>query len=60
MYLYLDENNLSGMQDFDMFLNFKSLTSLELSSNNLTLLTKANSNDTLSKFENLELGSCNL
>jgi Leucine-rich repeat (LRR) protein len=60
MYLYLDENNLSGMQDFDMFLNFKSLTLLELSSNNLTLLTKANSNDTLPQFENLGLGSCNL
>jgi Leucine-rich repeat (LRR) protein len=58
--LYLDENNLSGMQDFDMFLNFKNLTVLYLSSNNLTLLTKANSNDTLSQFEILNLGSCNL
>jgi Leucine-rich repeat (LRR) protein len=53
-------NNLSGMQDFDMFLNFKNLTWLDLSSNNLTLLTKANSNDTLSQFESLNLGSCNL
>jgi Leucine-rich repeat (LRR) protein len=57
---YLDGNNLSGMQDFDMFLNFKNLTVLYLSSNNLTLLTKANSNDTLSQFEILNLGSCNL
>ncbi|XP_059449494.1 receptor like protein 27-like [Corylus avellana] len=59
-HLYLNENNLSGMLDFDMFLNFKNLTSLDLSSNNLTLLTKANSNDTLQQFETLDLSSCNL
>jgi Leucine-rich repeat (LRR) protein len=43
-----------------MFLKIKSLTYLDLSSNNLTLLTKPNSNDTLPQFHTLGLGSCNL
>jgi hypothetical protein len=43
-----------------MFLKIKSLSVLMLSSNNLTLLTKANSNYTLPHFHTLALGSCNL
>jgi Leucine-rich repeat (LRR) protein len=43
-----------------MFLKIKSLTYLDLSSNNLTLLTKPNSNDTLPQFQTLGLGSCSL
>ncbi|XP_059449505.1 receptor-like protein 54 [Corylus avellana] len=60
MTLGFRENNLSGMLEFDMFLKIKSLSVLVLSSNNLTLLTKANSNDTLPQFHTLSLGSCNL
>jgi len=59
-YLDLSYNKLSGMLEFDMFLNIKSLSVVWLKSNNLTLLTKANSNDTLAQFHTLGLGSCNL
>jgi len=48
------------MLEFDMFLKIKSLSELRLSSNNLTLLTKANSNGTLAQFRILALGHCNL
>jgi Leucine-rich repeat (LRR) protein len=59
-YLFLSRNKLSGMLQLDMFLKIKSLSVLTLSYNNLTLLTKANSNDTLAQFHTLTLGSCNL
>jgi len=58
--LVLSNNKLSGMLELDMFLKIKSLSVLMLSSNNLTLLTKANSNDTLAQFHTLALGSCKL
>jgi Leucine-rich repeat (LRR) protein len=58
--LDLLRNKLSGMLELDMFLKIKSLSLLMLSYNNLTLLTKANSNDTLAQFHTLALGSCNL
>jgi Leucine-rich repeat (LRR) protein len=58
--LFLSHNKLSGMLEFDMFLKIKTLSILMLSSNNFTLLTKANSNDTLPQFESLGLGYCNL
>jgi Leucine-rich repeat (LRR) protein len=53
--LFFDENNLNGKLDFDMFLKIKSLSVLMLSSNNLTLLTKANSNYT-SKISHSSIG----
>jgi Leucine-rich repeat (LRR) protein len=58
--LDLFSNKLSGMLELDMFLQIKSLSLLILSHNNLTLLTKANSNDTLAQFHTLALRSCNL
>ncbi|XP_059449489.1 receptor-like protein 7 [Corylus avellana] len=53
IYLDLSFNKLVGVLEFDMFLKMKSLSALILSSNNLTLLTKANSNDTLPQFHTL-------
>jgi Leucine-rich repeat (LRR) protein len=59
-YVDLSYNKLSGMLEFDMFLKIKSLSVLKLSYNNLTLQTKAISNDTVPQFEVLRLSSCNL
>ncbi|KAF3434371.1 hypothetical protein FNV43_RR25474 [Rhamnella rubrinervis] len=60
-YLSLAFNNLSGFLEFDMFLNMKSLTNLELGCNNLSLVFgKTNTNATRSKFKSLELAFCNL
>ncbi|KAF3434372.1 hypothetical protein FNV43_RR25475 [Rhamnella rubrinervis] len=54
-------NNLSGFLEFDMFLNMKSLTSLQLGYNNLSLVfRKTNTNATMSKFNRLGLDFCNL
>ena len=43
-----------------MFLKLKNLSVLMLSSNNLYVLTKTSSNDTLPQFHSLALGSCSL
>lgn len=43
-----------------MFLKLKNLSVLMLSSNNLYVLTKTSSNDTLPQFHTLALGSCSL
>jgi Leucine-rich repeat (LRR) protein len=53
-------NNLSGIVTLDMFLRLKSLTSLLLSMNSLSFLTKSNYNASENKFEVLGLASCNL
>ncbi|KAF3434383.1 hypothetical protein FNV43_RR25486 [Rhamnella rubrinervis] len=59
--LNLGANNLSGFLEFDMFLNMKSLTDLQLGFNNLSLVFgKTNTNATRSKFKLLGLDSCNL
>lgn len=44
----------------DMFHRLKNLTAVCLSQNNISFLSKTNSNDTLNNVEVLELGSCNL
>ncbi|XP_030941797.1 receptor-like protein 35 [Quercus lobata] len=54
------ENGLSGMVELDVFLKLKNLSVLMLSSNNLYVLTKTSSNDTLPQFHTLALGSCSL
>ncbi|KAF3434363.1 hypothetical protein FNV43_RR25466 [Rhamnella rubrinervis] len=60
-YLYLNGNHLSGFLEFDMFLNMKSLTHLQLNWNNLSLVfEKTNINATRSKFKLLGLSLCNL
>ena len=53
-------NNLSGIVTLDMFLRLKNLTSLLLSMNSLSFLTKSNYNASEIKFEVLGLASCNL
>ncbi|KAF3434362.1 hypothetical protein FNV43_RR25465 [Rhamnella rubrinervis] len=54
-------NNLSGFLEFDMFLNMKSLTSLQLGYNNFSFVFgKTNTNATRSKFKLLGLSFCNL
>ena len=59
-FLDFSENRLSGMVELDVFLKLKNLSVLMLSSNNLYVLTKTSSNDTLPQFHTLALGSCSL
>ncbi|PON55040.1 Leucine-rich repeat domain containing protein [Trema orientale] len=59
--LALGHNELSGTLAIDMFLGLKYLSELQLSGNKLSVLTETgNANATVSKFEALHLGSCNL
>jgi Leucine-rich repeat (LRR) protein len=58
--LALFYNHLSGTVEFDLFLKLKNLTWLQLSYNNISLLTKPSTNATLPKFEILTLDSCDL
>ena len=59
-FLDFSENRLSGMVELDVFLKLKNLSVLMLSSNNLYVLTKTSSNDTLPQSHTLALGSCSL
>jgi Leucine-rich repeat (LRR) protein len=59
-YLNLAHNHLSGTVEFDLFLKFKNLWGLQLSGNNISLLTKPSTNATLPKLKILTLGSCDL
>ncbi|GAY53102.1 hypothetical protein CUMW_146770 [Citrus unshiu] len=59
--LDLSNNNLSGTVDLNMLLlNLKSLTALVLSSNKLSLLTRATLNTNLPNFTVIGFNSCNL
>nr|XP_023919112.1 receptor-like protein 12 [Quercus suber] len=58
--LNLYSNHLSGTVTLEMFMNLKVLTSLILSLNKISFLTKNSTNATQNKFEVLGLGSCNL
>ncbi|XP_062099611.1 receptor-like protein 7 [Humulus lupulus] len=59
--LLLSHNELKATLEIDMFLDMKYLRRLQLSGNKLWLRTETNnSNATVSKFEVLHLGSCNL
>jgi Leucine-rich repeat (LRR) protein len=58
--LHLYSNDLSGIVAMDMFHKLKYLTSLILSQNHISFITKTNSNATQNKFKLLGLGSCNL
>uniref|UniRef100_A0A7N2L5X8 Leucine-rich repeat-containing N-terminal plant-type domain-containing protein n=1 Tax=Quercus lobata TaxID=97700 RepID=A0A7N2L5X8_QUELO len=58
--LNLYSNHLSGTVTLEMFTNLKFLTSLVLSLNKISFLTKTSTNATQNKFEILGLGSCNL
>ncbi|GKV08502.1 hypothetical protein SLEP1_g20123 [Rubroshorea leprosula] len=58
--LFVYFNNLSGIVEFDTFLELKSLKSLELGFNNFSLVIKTPTNRTIPKFKVLGLASCNL
>ncbi|KAG2722070.1 hypothetical protein I3760_02G112600 [Carya illinoinensis] len=58
--LYIHDNNLSGMVEFELFLRLRSLSHLQLSGNNISLLTKASTNSTFPKFRILLLADCDL
>ncbi|XP_059449525.1 receptor-like protein 7 [Corylus avellana] len=59
--LYLSENYLNGIVEFDKFVKLKDLIALDISGNQLSLLTKETSaNATHQKFQVLGFSSCNL
>ncbi|XP_059449547.1 receptor-like protein 6 [Corylus avellana] len=59
--LYLSENYLNGIVEFAEFVKLKHLIALDISGNQLSLLTKETSaNATLQKFQVLGFSSCNL
>ncbi|XP_075657232.1 receptor-like protein 7 isoform X1 [Castanea sativa] len=58
--LNLYSNHLSGTVTLEMFINLKFLTTLLLSMNKISFLTKTSTNATQNKFEVLGLASCNL
>ncbi|XP_059446717.1 receptor-like protein 7 [Corylus avellana] len=58
--LNLFSNHLSGTVEFDLFLKLKNLKALQLSYNNISLLTNPSTNITLPKFEFLTLAFLNL
>ncbi|RXH67891.1 hypothetical protein DVH24_028038 [Malus domestica] len=59
-YLALSSNKLNGIVEFDQFSKLRSLASLRLSGNQLSLLIKPDLNATLPMFKLLWLDSCNL
>ncbi|PON97483.1 Leucine-rich repeat domain containing protein [Trema orientale] len=63
-YLNFDRNHLSGIVDFNMFLNMTNLIQLQISFNYLTVLVDSTSvgnlNATIPKLELLYMASCNL
>ncbi|GLT40567.1 hypothetical protein SLA2020_146890 [Shorea laevis] len=58
--LYVCFNNLSGIVEFDTFLELKSLKLLALGFNNFSLVIKTPTNGTIPKFKILGLSFCNL
>ncbi|KAM1059565.1 hypothetical protein TB1_023611 [Malus domestica] len=59
-YLALSSNKLNGIVEFDQFSKLRSLASLRLLGNQLSLLIKPDLNATLPMFKLLWLDSCNL
>ncbi|KAF5449447.1 hypothetical protein F2P56_029890 [Juglans regia] len=58
--LSLDDNHLSGMVEFELFLRLRKLEALQLSRNNISLLTNPSTNSTFPKFRILYLADCDL
>nr|XP_023928105.1 receptor-like protein 9DC3 [Quercus suber] len=58
--LYLDFNYFGGIVEFEFFLKLQNLSKLQLSSNQISLLTKPSNNITFPKFRILGLDSCDL
>ncbi|CAL2276924.1 unnamed protein product [Prunus armeniaca] len=59
-YLFLSDNNLSGLVEFDQFSKLKKLKGLDLSNNMLSMEIRNDLSATLPKLQTLALGSCNL
>ncbi|KAK2645401.1 hypothetical protein Ddye_020596 [Dipteronia dyeriana] len=60
-FLDLGSNNLSGLVELEVFFHkLKSLRALQLSANNLSVVTKTTTTTTLQKFILIGLSSCNL
>ncbi|XP_062081303.1 receptor-like protein 6 [Humulus lupulus] len=58
--LSVGDNNFSGLVDFNIFVGMKNLSFLNLSRNNLSLLTSPGTNETFPQFISLQLSNCNL
>ncbi|XP_041001237.1 receptor like protein 27-like [Juglans microcarpa x Juglans regia] len=58
--LSLNDNNLSGTVEFELFLRLRKLFQLQLSRNNISLLTNPSTNSTFPKFRILCLEHCDL
>ncbi|KAI8567195.1 hypothetical protein RHMOL_Rhmol02G0101700 [Rhododendron molle] len=59
-FLILHSNCFTGIVELDMFMKLPNLVSLQLGTNNLTVLDKNSTNGTLPKLAILGLASCNL
>ncbi|KAF3943012.1 hypothetical protein CMV_030392 [Castanea mollissima] len=58
--LDISSNNLSGIVNFEMFREFKKMSTLALSHNSLSVSINKNFNHTFPALSNLELASCNI
>nr|XP_023929437.1 receptor-like protein 9DC3 [Quercus suber] len=58
--LFLDHNQFGGIVEFDFFLKLQNLSLLQLSFNQISLLTKPSKNITFPKFQFLGLDFCDL
>ncbi|KAG2722067.1 hypothetical protein I3760_02G112200 [Carya illinoinensis] len=58
--LFLNDNYLCGTVEFELFLRLRNLINLQLSRNNISLLTKPSINSTFAKFSVLYLVDCDL
>ncbi|KAG2720799.1 hypothetical protein I3760_02G051100 [Carya illinoinensis] len=58
--LYLHDNDLSGTVEFELFLRLRNLLGLQLSGNDISLLTKPSTNSTFPKFWILSIADCDL
>ncbi|KAG2720843.1 hypothetical protein I3760_02G053000 [Carya illinoinensis] len=58
--IYLHDNDLSGTVEFELFLRLRNLLRLQLSGNDISLLTKPSTNSTFPKFWILSIADCDL
>ncbi|KAF5464975.1 hypothetical protein F2P56_015010 [Juglans regia] len=58
--LYLNDNDLSGKVEFEFFLRLRKLDGLQLSGNDISLITNPSTNSTFPKFTKLFVADCDL
>ncbi|KAF5464977.1 hypothetical protein F2P56_015012 [Juglans regia] len=58
--LFLNDNHLSGRVEFELFLRLGKLAELQLSRNDISLLTNPSTNSSFPKFRKLLLADCDL